>query len=119
MSKLYRVPEEGMINGVCAGIARYTGINVTVVRLLAILALFFGAFVLTIIFYLVLSFILDEAPAKDAVFYSKFREKGFLSYQQALMKAEEELRDTEQRLREIERYITSDSYIIEKRFRNL
>ena len=32
--KLYRIPSEGMIGGVCAGLAEYLGIDPTLVRLL-------------------------------------------------------------------------------------
>jgi phage shock protein PspC (stress-responsive transcriptional regulator) len=31
-----------MLGGVCAGVARYTGVDVTVVRLLTVASLFFG-----------------------------------------------------------------------------
>lgn len=40
--QLTRVPSEGMIAGVCAGIARYAGIDPTIVRVLAVVALFIG-----------------------------------------------------------------------------
>jgi len=36
-------PRDGrMLGGVCAGVARYTGVDVTVVRLVAVASLFFG-----------------------------------------------------------------------------
>ena len=39
---LTRIPSEGMVAGVCAGLARYTGTDVTLVRVLAVIALCIG-----------------------------------------------------------------------------
>jgi phage shock protein C len=61
MSKLYKNKKNGMIFGVCSGIAEYTGLDVSVVRLLTV-----GGTVLSgsIIFwvYLLLAIVL---PNKD------------------------------------------------------
>lgn len=38
--KLYRIPEEGMLSGVCAGLAEYFNVDVTIIRLLWVLTLF-------------------------------------------------------------------------------
>jgi phage shock protein C len=40
--QLTRIPGEGMVAGVCAGLARYAGIDVTLVRVLAVIALCVG-----------------------------------------------------------------------------
>ena len=40
--QLTRIPSEGMVAGVCAGLARYAGIDVTLVRVLAVIALCIG-----------------------------------------------------------------------------
>ncbi len=42
MNKLCKIEEEGKIFGVCAGLARYFKIDVTVIRLLWLLAAIFG-----------------------------------------------------------------------------
>lgn len=119
MSKLYRIPEEGVISGVCAGIARYTGIPVMLVRVLAILALFMGAFIITVAVYFLLAFILDEAPAADASYYSRAREQGYYSSKQVIEQLEGEIKRSEAKLRELERYVTSDTFKVESRFRRL
>ena len=46
---LYRLPQEGMIRGVCAGLAHYFNIPVLLVRVIAVIALFAGFFGLTIV----------------------------------------------------------------------
>ena len=119
MSKLYRIPEEGMISGVCAGIARYSGIPVLLIRILAVLALFMGAFVITVILYFALAFILDEAPAVDASYYSRAREQGYFSSKQTIEQLENDIKRSESRLRELERYVTSETFKVESRFRRL
>ncbi len=40
--KLYRKPNEQMIAGVCAGLADYLGLDLTVVRLIFVLLFFLG-----------------------------------------------------------------------------
>ncbi|PKO07123.1 MAG: PspC family transcriptional regulator [Chloroflexi bacterium HGW-Chloroflexi-3] len=40
--KLYRKPNEQMIAGVCAGLADYLGLDLTIVRLLFVLLFFLG-----------------------------------------------------------------------------
>jgi len=41
--KLYRIPSEGMIGGVCAGLADYLAIDPTLVRLLFVLLALTGS----------------------------------------------------------------------------
>ncbi|GIM27526.1 PspC family transcriptional regulator [Clostridium polyendosporum] len=40
--KLYKIPEQGMVSGVCAGLSEYFDMDVTIVRLLWVLATFIG-----------------------------------------------------------------------------
>lgn len=40
--QLTRIPGEGMVAGVCAGFARYAGVDPTLVRVLAVVALVVG-----------------------------------------------------------------------------
>lgn len=50
--KLYRIPKEGKVAGVAAGIADYAEIDVTVVRLIILALIIFSAIVPGLIFYL-------------------------------------------------------------------
>ncbi|ACS85521.1 envelope stress response membrane protein PspC [Musicola paradisiaca] len=114
-NKLYLVPEEGMIKGVCAGLARYFDVPVKLVRLIAVLSVFFGLFVITALAYIILSFVLDPLP-KDADRASAATEA---SPNQLLDDADAILSASEQRLRQIERYITSDTFGVRSKFRQL
>jgi phage shock protein PspC (stress-responsive transcriptional regulator) len=40
--RLTRPREERMLGGVCAGVAQYTGVDVTVIRLIAVASVLFG-----------------------------------------------------------------------------
>lgn len=59
--RLYRDPENGMISGVCAGLAEYLGVKIVLVRVLALLSLCFFIFPVFIA-YVVLSFVLPRRP---------------------------------------------------------
>lgn len=111
--KLYRVPEEGMLKGVCAGLAHYFDVPVRLIRVIAVLSLFFGLFFITVIAYIALVFVLDEAPA------SRYHDEHQATPRQLLDKLEYELSSAEQQLRKVERYVTSDTFGVQSRFRHL
>lgn len=60
--KLYRSRTNRMVSGVCGGIAEYLNLDPTVVRLLWVLAAFLTGFIPAIIAYIVMLFIVPEAP---------------------------------------------------------
>ena len=66
--RLYRIPQEGVIGGVCAGVAKYFAVDPTLVRLLwVILTLCWGAgLILYIIAWIIMPVqsIVAPAPAK-------------------------------------------------------
>ncbi|PWC22366.1 envelope stress response membrane protein PspC [Brenneria roseae subsp. roseae] len=112
---LYRIPEEGMLKGVCAGLAHYFDVPVKLVRVIVVLSMFFGLFFFTIVAYIVLSFILDPVPA--ARYHEQ--ESSFRTPGQLLNDADATLKASEQRLRNIERYVTSETFGVQSRFRQL
>ncbi|MFW0765719.1 envelope stress response membrane protein PspC [Trabulsiella odontotermitis] len=111
--KLWRIPQQGMVKGVCAGIAQYLDVPVKLIRLITILAMLFGLFFFVIVAYIVLTFALDPMP-DDTLYSEKQPSSGDL-----LNAVDEELAAGEQRLREMERYVTSDTFTLRSRFRQL
>ena len=109
---LYRNPEQGKILGVCAGIADYTGLPVNLVRLIAVISTF-GLFFVTLIIYVALGFILDKKP------HSSVQESATLSIDEILSQADQTLKESEQRLRKMEGYVTSETFSVRSRFRKL
>ncbi|MCX8955990.1 envelope stress response membrane protein PspC [Erwinia psidii] len=112
--KLYRIPARGKLKGVCAGIADYLDIPVRLVRVIVVLSLFFGLFMFTLIVYFVLAFVLDEQP--EEIFA---QHDSAPSAHQLLDRLDTELCNGERSLREIERYVTSETFSVRSRFRQL
>ncbi|MFI8417030.1 envelope stress response membrane protein PspC [Serratia sp. NPDC078593] len=111
--KLYRVPDEGRVKGVCAGLAHYFDVPVRLIRVIVILSMIFGLFFLTVVAYFVLAFALEEAPS------SHFAGEHQPTPRQLLDQLEYELGSGEQQLRRVERYVTSDTFGVQSRFRKL
>lgn len=111
--KLWRIPQQGMVRGVCAGLAHYLDVPVKLVRVVTVLSIFFGLAFITLVAYIVLSFVLDPMPdiawsSEDAPTSSDL-----------LDAVDAELASGEKRLREMERYVTSDMFTLRSRFRQL
>ena len=111
--KLWRIPQQGMVRGVCAGIANYFDVPVKLVRILVVLSIFFGLAFITLVAYIVLSFVLDPMPEGELA------AEGAPSSSDILNQVDAELAAGEKRLREMERYVTSDTFTLRSRFRQL
>ena len=64
MKKLYRSKTDRQLAGVCAGVAEYLNIDVTVVRVLWVLAALFWAGLLA---YIICAFIIPEKPDNTVI----------------------------------------------------
>jgi len=111
--KLYRVPEEGVFKGVCAGLAHYLGVPVKLLRLIVVLSLFFGLFMFTVVGYFLLAWLLEPVPSQ------RFDDEQGPSAHELLAEADRQLRASELQLREVERYVTSETFGVRSRFRAL
>ncbi len=67
--KLYKSKSGSKLSGVCTGLSLYTGIDVTVIRLIFVLLAIFGT--TGIIAYIVCAVIMPEEP-KDYVDYTYY-----------------------------------------------
>ena len=114
-NRLYRDPRRGALGGVCSGLADYLGVEVWVVRLVAVTALIFASF-LTIMLYLAAWAMLDKKPAsapESGFGRSPLKQHGWqqgLMPGQALSRVTNQLADLEQRLQAMERCVTSREY---------
>ncbi|GJM76755.1 hypothetical protein HMSSN036_89710 [Paenibacillus macerans] len=61
MRKLYRSSTDRQISGLCGGIAQWLGVDATVVRLVALIAVFFSAGTVVAL-YLIASLIVPREP---------------------------------------------------------
>ena len=99
--KLWRIPQQGMVRGVCAGLAHYLDVPVKLVRVVTVLSIFFG-----------LAFITLVPEAELAA-------EGAPTSSDLLNAVDAQLAAGEKRLREMERYVTSDTFTLRSRFRQL
>ncbi|HGJ5872506.1 MAG TPA: envelope stress response membrane protein PspC [Arsenophonus apicola] len=112
--KLYRLTDQRMIGGVCAGLAHYFDLPVNLVRALAVVALFLGFFAITIVIYLLMWFFIEPAPAG-------YQDESDISLKvtKLLNEIDQQMKVGEKKLRQMERYITSDSFSIDSRINKL
>jgi len=108
-TKFYLDKQNGKWSGVCAGIADYTGIDVTWVRVGAIVLTIAGGFPWTLIAYWLVAWMADNKPiglydsAEDAKFWQGVRSNPKRSTSEVRSK----FRDIDRRLADIEMYYTS------------
>lgn len=119
-TKLYKVPQEGSVMGVCAGIADYFDIKVGVVRFLAVVAILF-TFPWLLIGYFILGMSLDAKP--DGL-YEDDREEEFwkqtrTSPDYTAAELRRRFRDIERRTSEMEAYMTSKRFRLERELKAL
>lgn len=123
---LYRDPKNAKLGGVCAGIAEYFAIEAWLVRLLVISAFLFTAGIFVIIAYILTYFLLDEMPEKQQwqqTTYKKYKVKNKAwqtgdSAPQILENISIELDQIQQNIEQMEDYVTSFEYKINREFTN-
>jgi phage shock protein C len=111
--KLWRIPQQGMVKGVCAGVAHYLDVPVKLIRLITVLAMLFGLFFPVLVAYIIMTFVLDPMPENiDEGEYAP-------TSSDLLNQVDADLSAGEQKLRQMERYVTSDTFTLRSRFRQL
>ena len=140
--KLYKNPDKAKICGICAGVAEYLGLEVWVVRIIAVsLLLFFNGGIL--LAYIVMCLVLDPKPGsqsnrgcfgsekhryqrnqqeKESTPYrSSVREvwKAGISPKDLFEKVESKFSQVEQKLQKLESYVTSNQFELEKEFKKM
>lgn len=108
-TKFYRDKQAGKWLGVCSGIADYTGVDVTIVRVGVILLTIFGGFPWTLIAYWITAWMTEVKPvglyadAEDQKFWQGVRRSPARTTRQV----RSTFRDIDRRLADIELYYTS------------
>lgn len=124
---LYRDTERGILGGVCAGIAKYLGIEPWIIRVAFIAFALLGSLLIPLIVYIVLVFVLNPEPTYTSVWdepdddaddrspYAAIRSSPRLG----LRVVSADVRELELRLRRMERYVTSSKYDLDKGFSDM
>ena len=112
-NRLYRNKERGLLAGVCAGIADWTGFNLTALRV-AVILLTIPFTAVMIIGYVVLALLLPIAPAnlyadeQEAEFWRKTRRAPV----DGVASLNRRFRNLDERLQRMEAWLTSREYRI-------
>ena len=111
-TKFYLDKQNSKWLGVCSGIADYTGIDTTWVRVGAVLLTFFGGFPWTLIAYFVVAWMADNKPREldyedreDRKFWQKVRARPGNS----IRDVRASFRDIDRRLADVETHVTSQN----------
>ncbi|OEF27476.1 envelope stress response membrane protein PspC [Vibrio rumoiensis] len=126
-SALYREPKNGKIAGVCAGLGRYFGMEVWWMRIIAVSVFLLGGGILVLFAYVGLWLMLEKRPASfdaadefdfDHTIKSKPWQKGQVPAD-LLKDLDKEYAALEVKIRNMEAYVTSDAYKVNKEFSQL
>lgn len=120
-SRLYRDPENGMIFGVCAGLADYFGFDVKLTRIcVALGGLFF--FPTVIVIYVIMGLLLDDSPEprekpvrEDPALRRRVRSEPHAT----LRSVRHRFRELDRRLQRLEKHVTSKKYNLQREFDGL
>ncbi|MCG9633194.1 envelope stress response membrane protein PspC [Vibrio sp. Isolate30] len=125
--ELYRDPINGKLSGVCAGLANYFGLEVWLVRIMVISAALLGGSFLVILAYLAMTFMIEKQPRR---YVDELKSKQQHTLKQKpweqgqtpeflLNTLESDFEKIERDVRNIEAYVTSDSFKVNREFKNM
>ena len=118
--RFYRDPRHAKVKGVCAGLADYFGWKVSLVRVLAIVALLWFN-VLTLIAYVALGFMLPAKPDNfndwdtDEEYWPGVRRPAG----NTVRDVRHRFREADMKLQRMKGYVTSSRYDLDRQFRDL
>jgi len=119
-SRLYRNTQRGKIFGVCAGLADYFGASVFIVRIIAVIALFLFTMP-TLVCYFLAALLINKAPeyAYESDDEKEFWRQVRLKPSESLSRLRHRYREQEQRIRNMEAFVTSSEAKLHRAFRDL
>ncbi|MCY7338933.1 MAG: envelope stress response membrane protein PspC [Sphingomonas bacterium] len=110
-TRFYRNKRDGKVNGICAGIADYTGVDVTLVRIGLVAAIVLGAGALLPV-YFIAGWIAQDQPgeiARDSKDEQQFWQGVRASPSQSARDIRGRMREIDRRLADIEVYVTTEN----------
>ena len=110
-TKFYRDTRNGRWLGVCAGIADYTGLDVTLIRIATVLLTILGSG-MTIIAYLIAGWMAPKKPTEfslETPEQAKFWQGVRASPARTVRDVRSRFRDIDRRLADVETYVTSSN----------
>jgi len=118
--RLFRDRDNGMVAGVCAGIADYFGFNLRATRLLALISLLM-AMPVTLVVYFATVLLVPAAPdpTRQAAYDPEFRRAVRSDPAKTVNDVRRRYQALEGRLARLERYVTSSRFELDQEFRKL
>ncbi len=120
-TNFYRDKRNGKVMGVCAGIADYTGLDVSLVRIMVVSAVFMsGGSVLPL--YFIAGFIANDKPRElvsENVEDQRFWQGVRASPARTARDIRSRMRDIDRRLADIESYVTTENRSLAKEIEQL
>ncbi len=120
-TRFYRNKRNGKVNGICAGIADYTGLDVTLVRIGLVAAIVLGAGALLPV-YFIAGWVADDQPreiASDDKDERKFWQGVRASPGQSARDIRGRMREIDRRLADIEQYVTTENRSLAREIEDL
>jgi phage shock protein C len=111
-TKFYLDKENRKWKGVCAGIADYTGVDVTIIRIGLVILTFVGGFPWTLVAYWVAAWLAPVKPrefASETPEQTKFWQGVRASPARTVRDVRSRFREIDRRLAEVETYVTSSN----------
>ena len=111
-TKFYLDKENKKWKGVCAGIADYTGVDVTIIRIGLVILTFVGGFPWTLVAYWVAAWLAPVKPrelAFETPEQTKFWQGVRASPARTVRDVRSRFRDIDRRLADVETYVTSSN----------
>ncbi|MEA3003834.1 MAG: phage shock protein [Sphingomonadales bacterium] len=111
-TKFYLDKQNAKWKGVCAGIADYTGIDVSIIRIGLVVLTFLGGFPWTLVAYWVAAWIAPSKPrelAHETPEQTKFWQGVRASPARTVRDVRSRFRDIDRRLADVEAYVTSSN----------
>lgn len=127
VKEFYRIPEQGKIAGVCAGIAERFNMEVWLVRVCVVSAFFLGGSGFVFLMYIAAWFMLDKKPLSapniggldhSVSVKSKVWQQG-QPPRQAFREVKTQFRQIELRLRNVESFVTSKEFDLARQIDSL
>jgi phage shock protein C len=110
-TKFYLDKKNGKVMGVCAGIADYTGFDVTLIRIMMVAAILLGGGSLIPV-YFIAGWIADDQPRELAI-EDRDQQKFWQGVRQSPARSARDIRgrmrDIDRRLADIESYVTTEN----------
>ena len=120
-TKFYLDKKNGKVMGVCAGIADYTGFDVTLVRIMLVAAILMSSGGLVPL-YFIAGWIADDKPRELAI-EDQEQQKFWQGVRQSPTRTARDirgrLRDIDRRLADIESYVTTENRSLAKEIERL